>query len=69
MRRLLTARRTRDDRRDARRFTLIVTLVALAAAILLAALIAPSGFPLHILWPPVIALITVAVRLYLPRRR
>ncbi|HMQ29674.1 MAG TPA: hypothetical protein PKD53_03055 [Chloroflexaceae bacterium] len=66
MRRLYTHRRpSLNDRRDTRRFILIITLIALAACILLAALFAPAKVPLHVLWPPIIALITVAVRLYL----
>lgn len=70
MRRSITPRRpSTSDRRDARRFTLIVALIALAAAILLAALVAPGAIPLQVVWPPVIALISVAVRLYLGPRR
>jgi fatty acid desaturase len=57
------------DQRDARRFTLILALITLAAVILLATLIAPSTIPLSTVWPPVIALITVAVRLYLRPQR
>lgn len=53
------------DQRDARRFTLILALITLAAAILLATLIAPSTITLATVWPPVIALIAVAMRLYL----
>lgn len=58
-----------SDRRDARRFTLIVALIALAATILLSALVAPGAIPLPVVWPPVITLITVAVRLYLQPKR
>lgn len=53
------------DQRDARRFALILALITLAAVILLATLIAPNTIPLSTVWPPVIALIAVAVRLYL----
>ncbi len=53
------------DRRDARRFTLLVALIALAAVVLLAALIAPGAIPLNVLWPPMIALLTEAVRRYM----
>lgn len=70
MRRPTTPRRSSmSDRRDARRFTLIVALIALATAILLVALIAPGAIPLPVVWPPVIALVTGAVRLYLRPRR
>lgn len=70
MRRPITPRRpSTSDRRDARRFTLIVALIALAAAILLAALISPAAIPLQVVWPPVITLLTMAVRLYLSGRR
>ena len=70
MRRPITPRRpSTSDRRDARRFTLIVALIALAATILLVTLVAPGAIPFSIVWPPVITLITVAVRLYLPSRR
>lgn len=70
MRRPITPRgHSTSDRRDARRFTLIVALIALAATILLVALIAPGTIPLPIVWPPVVTLITVAVRLYLTSRR
>ena len=53
------------DRRDARHFTLVVALIALAAVVLLAALIAPSTIPLNVLWPPMITLLTEAVRRYM----
>ena len=70
MRRPITPRRhSTSDRRDARRFTLMVALITLAATILLVALVAPGVIPLTLLWPPVITLITVAVRLYLTSRR
>jgi hypothetical protein len=62
-------RRASCDRRDARRFALIIALITLAAVILLAALIAPGAIPLSTVWPPVIALIAVAVRLYLRPQR
>lgn len=58
-----------SDRRDARRFTLIVALIALAATVLLVALVAPGTIPFTIVWPPMITLITVAVRMYLTSRR
>ena len=70
MRRPITPRRhSTSDRRDARRFTLIVALIAQAATILLATLIAPGAIPFTSVWPPMITLITVAVRLYLTSRR
>ena len=54
-----------NDQRETRRYTLLIALIALAAVLLLAALITPSAIPLAVLWPPVIALLTEAVRRYL----
>ncbi len=69
MRRSRTPRRpSQDDQHDARRFTLIVALITLAATIILAALIAPGAIPLNVLWPPLIALLTEAVRPYFSQR-
>jgi len=56
---------SRNDQRETRRYTLLIALIALAAVLLLAALITPSAIPLAVLWPPVIALLTEAVRGYL----
>ena len=55
----------RNDQRETRRYTLLIALIALAAVLLLAALITPSAIPLTVLWPPMIALLTEAVRRYL----
>ena len=55
----------RNDQRETRRYTLLIALIALAAVLLLAALIAPGAIPLAVLWPPMIALLTEAVRRYL----
>ena len=55
----------RNDQRETRRYTLLIALIALAAVLLLAALIAPGAIPLTVLWPPMIALLTEAVRRYL----
>ncbi len=54
-----------NDQRELRRYTLLIALIALAAVLLLAALITPSAIPLAVLWPPMIALLTEAVRRYL----
>ena len=55
----------RNDQRETRRYTLLIALIALAAVLLLAVLIAPGAIPLTVLWPPMIALLTEAVRRYL----